>query len=77
MTGWDVLTGQASVPPGMLAELPGYDVILTSRSPSCRFEAIRRDPVAGTWCLISAEPAGLWRELAPCAPGRTPLILTA
>ena len=71
MTGWDVLTGRASVPAGMLAELaalraalPGYDVILTSHSPACRYEATRRDPGPGTWCLISSDPADLWRELA-------------
>jgi len=42
-----------------------YDVILTSHSPAYRFEAIRRDPGPGTWCLISSDPADLWRELAP------------
>ena len=74
MTGWDVLTGRAPVPPGMLAELaalraalPGYDVNLTSHSPAHRYEAIRRDPGPGTWCLISTDPADLWRELAPRA----------
>ena len=48
MTGWDVLTGQASVPAGMLAELAalraalsGYDVILTSHSPGL---PLRGDP---------------------------------
>ena len=71
MTGWDVLTGRASVPAGMLAELaalraalPGYDVILTSHSPARRFEATRRDPGPGTWCLISTDPGDLWQELA-------------
>jgi hypothetical protein len=51
VTGWDVLTGRASVPAGMLAELaalraalPGYGVILTSHSPARRSGAIRRDP---------------------------------
>ena len=88
MTGWDVLTGQASLPAGMLAELaalraalPGYDVNLTSHSPACRYEATRRDPGPGTWCVVSTDPADLWRELAPRArpgaPGRPPLILTA
>ena len=74
MTGWDVLTGRASVPAGMLAELaglraalPGYDVILTSHSPACRFEATRRDPGPGPWYVISSDPADLWRELAPRA----------
>ena len=63
MTGWDVFSGRASVPAGMLAELaalraalPGYDVILTSHSPAHRFEAIRRDPGPGTWCVISSRP---------------------
>jgi hypothetical protein len=77
VTGWDALTGRASLPAGMLAELialraalPGYDVILTSHSPAYRYEATRRDPSPGTWCLISTDPADLWRELAPRArPG--------
>ena len=49
------------------AALPGYDVNLTSHSPAHRYEAIRRDPGPGTWCLISTDPADLWRELAPRA----------
>ena len=84
MTGWDVLTGRASLPAGMLAELaalraalPGYDVNLTSHSPACRYEATRRDPGPGIWCVVSTDPADLWRELAPRArpgaPGRPPL----
>ena len=84
MTGRDVLTGQVSVPAGMLAELaalraalPGYDVNVTSHSPARRFEAIRRDPGPGIWCVVSSDPADLWRELAPRAPDRPPLILTA
>ena len=75
MTGWDVYGGRASVPAGMLAELaalraalPGYDVLLTSHSPTCRFEAIHRGPGPGIWCLISSDPADLWRELAGRAP---------
>ena len=79
MTGWDVLTGRASVPPGMLAELaalraalPGYDVILTSHSPACRFEATRRNQGPGTWCVVSSDPADLWRELAGRAPPAAP-----
>jgi hypothetical protein len=82
VTGWDVYGGRASVPAGMLAELaalraelPGYDVILTSHSPTCRFEAIHRGPGPGIWCLISSDPADLWRELAgrarPTAAGQT------
>ena len=84
MTGWDVFTGQVSVPAGMLAELaalraalPGYDVNLTRHSPARRYEATRRDPGPGTWCVISSDPADLWRELAPRTPDRPPLILTA
>ena len=84
MTGWDVLTGRASIPAAMLAELaalraalPGYDVILTSHSPDYRYEAIRRANGPGPWCVVSADPADLWRELAPRAPDRPPLILTA
>jgi hypothetical protein len=72
VTHWDVFTGRASVPPGLLAELsqlravlPGYDVIVTSRSLSYRFEAIRRSGGPGPWCVISTDPAGLWRELTP------------
>ena len=75
MTGWDVFSGRASVPAGMLAELdtlraalPGYDVLITSHGPACRYQAIRRDPGAGTWCVISTDPADLWRELAGRAP---------
>ncbi len=75
MTGWDVFPGRAPVPPGMPAELaalraalPGYDVIITSHSPGYRYEAIRRrDDGPGPWCLISADPEDLWRELAPRA----------
>ena len=80
MTGWDVFTGRESAPAAMLAELaalraalPGYDVLLTSHSPVYRYEAIRRDPGAGTWCVISSDPADLWRELAGRAP---PLTVT-
>ena len=76
MTGWDVLAGRASVPAGMLAELaalraalPGYDVIVTRHRPGCRFEAIRRhEDGPGPWCVISTDPADLWRELAGRAP---------
>ena len=66
-----MFTGRAAVPSGSLAEaaalraaLPGYDVILTSHSPTYRFEAIRRQPGPGPWCLISSDPADLWHELA-------------
>jgi hypothetical protein len=47
------------------AELPGYDVIITSHSPRYRFEAVRRRDETGPWCVISTDPADLWRELAP------------
>jgi hypothetical protein len=49
------------------ADLPGYDVIMTRRGCSRRFEAIRRPggPEAGPWCVISTDPADLLRELAP------------
>jgi hypothetical protein len=49
------------------ANLPGYDVIITRRGCSRRLEAIRRPggPEAGPWCVISTDPADLWRELAP------------
>jgi hypothetical protein len=70
MTGWDVFTGRGSLPSGTLTELaalraafPAYDVIVTSHSPRYRFEAIRRDEGPGTWCVISSDPADLWREL--------------
>ena len=75
VSGWDVFTGCPSVPPGTLTELaalraalPRYDVIVTSHSPRYRFEAIRRDDGPGPWCLISSDPADLWRELR-CAQG--------
>jgi hypothetical protein len=64
--------------PGVLAELsklrsalPGYDMIITSHSPANRFEAIRRHTDGpGPWCVISSDPADLWRELAPASgPG--------
>ncbi len=81
MTGWEVFTGQASVPPGILAELaalraavPGYDVIVTTHTPAYRFEAIRRTDAPGPYCVISSDPSDLWRELAPRARAadRTP-----
>lgn len=45
------------------AALPSYDVIITSHSPSYRYEAIRRHGETGPWCIISTDPADLWREL--------------
>lgn len=68
MTGWDVFTGRASLPPGTLAELaalPGYDVIVTSHNGRFRYGAIHRASGPGPWCVISSDPADLWRELAP------------
>jgi hypothetical protein len=40
-------------------------VTLTSHTGSYRYEAIRRPaaPGPGPWCLISTDPADLWREL--------------
>jgi hypothetical protein len=71
MTRWDAFTGQATVPPGALTELAalraalsGYHVTITSHTPECRFEATRREPGPGTWCVISSDPTDLWRELA-------------
>ena len=70
MTTWDVFTGSATVPPGALTELAalravlsGYDVTITShsRTPDHRFEATRRGDGPGPWCLISSDPADLWR----------------
>ena len=71
MTTWDVFTGSATVPSGALTELaalravlPGYDVNITSHTPTYRFEATRRGDGPGTWCVISSDPGDLWRELA-------------
>ncbi len=70
MTAWGGFPGRPSLPPGtrteldaLRAALPGYHVIITSHSPTHRFEAIRRDDGPGTWCVISSDPADLWREL--------------
>jgi hypothetical protein len=71
--GWDVFIRRPAPTPGMLAELsqlraalPGYDVIVTSHNHTYRYEAIRRHSDTGPWCVISADPADLWRELACC-----------
>jgi hypothetical protein len=71
----DVLTGHPAVPPAMLDQLAAlraaradYDVIITSHSGQFRFEATRRRGETGPWCLISADPDDLWREL-PAALG--------
>lgn len=70
----DVFTRHPAPAPSMLAELsrlraalPDYDVILIRHAPGYRFEAIRRPGAAGhgPWCVISANPADLWRELTP------------
>lgn len=70
---WDVFIRRPALTPGMLAELarlraalPGYAVTVTSHSPAYRYEAIRRAPGPGPWCVISTDPADLWSELAPC-----------
>ena len=72
MTGWDAFPDHVSLPTATLAELemlraalPGFQVVVSSYSPRHRFEAIRRDGGPGTWCVISSDPADLWREL-PC-----------
>jgi len=84
MSGRDVFAGRPSVPAWMAAELdalrtalPGYDVIITSHSPTWRFEATRRDAGGpGPWCVISSDPGDLWWELArrlrPAAVERDP-----
>jgi hypothetical protein len=92
MNTWDVFTGSATVPPGALTELaalraalPGYNVTITSHSPTHRFEATHRHDGPGTCCVISSDPADLWRELAdrardqtcnPCATGLAPEDIT-
>lgn len=74
---WDVFARRPAPTPAMLSErsqlraaLPGYDVIVTNHSPAHRFEAIRRPGASnsgpGPWCVISADAAGLWRELSAC-----------
>jgi hypothetical protein len=76
----DMRTRGPAPAPGMLAQLdrlhaalPSYDVTLTSHSGSYRFEAIRRPggPQAGPWCVISTDPADLWRELPAVTTTRT------
>jgi hypothetical protein len=71
VTRWDVFTGSPAVPSGartelaaLQAALPGYAVNITSHSRSYRFEATRRGDGPGTCCVISSDPADLWRELA-------------
>ena len=55
----------------MVAELarlraarPGYDVTIISCSGQYRYEAVRRGGGAGPWCVVSTDPADVWRELA-------------
>jgi hypothetical protein len=69
-----VFTRRPVPAPDMLAELarlraawPSFEVIITSHSGSCRYEAIRRHDGPGLCCVISSHPADLWRELASCA----------
>jgi hypothetical protein len=69
-SGSETFSGRASLPPGALTELaalrlalPGYEVIITSRHDRYRFEAVRRRGQTGPWCVISSDPADLWREL--------------
>jgi len=71
MTTWDVLTGSATVPSGVLTEpaalraaLSGYEVTITSHSRTYRFEAIHRGDGPGPGCVVSSDPADLRRELA-------------
>jgi hypothetical protein len=48
-------------------------VIVTSHSLTYRFEAIRRRSSGpGPWCVISTDPADLWRELTLSVAGRPP-----
>jgi hypothetical protein len=70
----DVFTQRPALTPGVLAELaqlraalPGYDVILTCHGATYRFEATSRPNRTGPgpWCVISTDPADLWRELTP------------
>ncbi len=66
------LRGPAVAAPLMVAELealraalPGYDLIITSHTPTWRFEAIRRHADRpGPWCVISSDPGDLWLHLA-------------
>ena len=59
------------------AAMPGYDVIVTNHSLRHRYEAIRRESGPGPWCVISSDPADLWRELAPCIRSGARTGLTA
>lgn len=36
------------------------------------YEATRRDQGPGPWCVVSSNPADLWRELAGRAPPAAP-----
>ena len=72
------------LPPGLpdtlatlLAGQPDYHVTATNGGGRFRYEAVRNKPGPGPWCVISTDPADLWRELVPylCpdayGPGRT------
>ena len=82
MTKWDMFARQPSPAPGMAAELarlraalPGYDVTVISCSGQYRYEAVRRDGGTGPWCVVSTDPADVWRELAAhVRPGSRPEI---
>jgi hypothetical protein len=55
--------------PGTLATLlagqPDHHVTATSGGGRFRYEAVRNAPGPGPWCVVSTDPADLWRELAP------------
>ena len=80
MTRREIFAARPSPPPWMVAELealraalPGYDVIITSHTPSWRFEAIRRHADRpGPWCVISSDPGDLWWHLAGRLRPRSP-----
>ncbi len=73
MTRREIFAARRSPPPpwmvaeleALRAALPGYDVIITSHTPTWRFEAIRRHADRpGPWCVISSDPGDLWWHLA-------------
>jgi hypothetical protein len=67
-TGWRMLAPETRDDLSrMQAVLPGYQVTAARCGSSYRFEAVRRPdgPKSGPWCVISSDPADLWRELGP------------
>lgn len=81
MTGWDVFTGCLMLAPDtrdevsrLQAALPGYEVTVARCGRGYRFEVVRRPggPGDGPWCVISADPVELWRELAPWTRAHAP-----